>query len=67
LQQFLSGLYNYFDNSTKLFTDLYPTKFLDTSAKSFFSRTSFTSRAAFGYYTMDIHLSYNTDFSVIRI
>jgi len=30
-------LHNYFDNSTKSFSDLYLAKFLDTSAKSFFS------------------------------
>jgi len=30
-------LHNYFDSPTKLFSDLYLAKFLDTSAKSFFS------------------------------
>jgi len=34
----LSILHNYFDDSIKLFSDLYLTKFLDTSAKSFFQR-----------------------------
>jgi len=28
--------FNYFDNPTKLFSDLYLAKFLDTSAKLFF-------------------------------
>jgi len=32
----LSVLYNYFDSSTKYFSDLYPTKILDLSAKPFF-------------------------------
>jgi len=31
----LNVLYNYFDGPTKLFSVLYLTKFLDTSAKSF--------------------------------
>jgi len=30
----LSVLHNYFDGQTKLFSDLYPAKFLDTSAKN---------------------------------
>jgi len=30
----LSVLYNYFDSSIKLFSDLHLAKFLDTSAKS---------------------------------
>jgi len=29
--------YNYFDGPTKLFSDLYLAKFLDTSEKSFFA------------------------------
>jgi len=33
----LSFLHNYFHGSTKLFSDLYLAKFLDTSVKSFFS------------------------------
>jgi len=32
----LSVLHNYFDDLTKLFSDLYLAKFLDSSAKSFF-------------------------------
>ena len=32
----LSVLYNYFDSSTKLFSDFYLAKFLDTSSRSFF-------------------------------
>jgi len=32
----LSVLHNYFDGPTKLFSDLYLAKFLDSSAKSFF-------------------------------
>jgi len=32
----LSVLHNYFDSSTKLFSNLYLAKFLDISAKSFF-------------------------------
>jgi len=32
-------LHNYFDDLTKLFSDLYPTKFLDTSSKSFLPYT----------------------------
>jgi len=32
----LSILHNYFDDPTKLFSDLYLAKFLDTSAKPFF-------------------------------
>jgi len=32
----LSVLYNYFDSLTKLFSDPYPAKFLDISAKLFF-------------------------------
>jgi len=35
-QKCLSVLHNYFDGPTKLFSDLYPAKFLDTSAKPFF-------------------------------
>jgi len=31
--------YNYFDSPTKLFSDLYLTKFLDISAKPFFPCT----------------------------
>jgi len=31
---------NYFDDPTKLFSNLYLIKFLDISAKSFFSNTS---------------------------
>jgi len=34
----LSILHNYFDDPTKLFSDLYLVKFFDTSAKPFFSR-----------------------------
>jgi len=34
-----SVLHNYFNDLTKLFSDLYLVKFLDTSAKSFFSCT----------------------------
>jgi len=30
-----SGLHNYFDGPTKLFSDLYPAKFLNISVKSF--------------------------------
>jgi len=33
----LNVLYNYFDNPIKLFSDLYLVKFLNTSAKLFFS------------------------------
>jgi len=33
----LNSLRNYFDGPTKLFSDLYVVKFLDTSAKPFFS------------------------------
>ena len=33
----LSILHNYFDDPTKLFSDLYLAKFLDTSENSFFS------------------------------
>jgi len=32
----LSILHNYFDDLTKLFSDLYLAKFLDTSSKPFF-------------------------------
>jgi len=32
----MSFLYNYFDSSTKLFSDLYLIKFLNTLAKPFF-------------------------------
>jgi len=32
-----STVHNYFDASTKLFSDLYLAKFIDTSAKPFFS------------------------------
>jgi len=32
----LSVLHNYFDDLTKLFSDLYLTKFLDSPTKSFF-------------------------------
>jgi len=32
----VSVLHNYFDGSTKLFSDLYLVKFLNTSTKSFF-------------------------------
>jgi len=35
----LSFLHNYFDGLTKLFSNLYLAKFLDISAKSFFSCT----------------------------
>jgi len=35
----LSVLHNYFDGPTKLFSDLYLVKFLDTSAKPFFPRS----------------------------
>jgi len=33
----LNVLHNYFYDLTKLFSDLYPAKFIDTLAKSFFS------------------------------
>jgi len=32
---FKRSIYNYFDGPTKLFSDPYPTKFLDTSVNSF--------------------------------
>jgi len=35
----LSVLYNYFNNPTELFSNLYLAKFLDTSAKPFFPCT----------------------------
>jgi len=35
-QKCLSVLHDYFDGPTKLFSDLYPVKFLDTSTKPFF-------------------------------
>jgi len=38
LQNVLTSLHNYFDSSTKLFSGLYPTKFLDTLAKPFFTK-----------------------------
>jgi len=44
-QKRLSILHNYFDDPTKLFSDLYPAKFLDTSAKPFFLCTSNYMRA----------------------
>jgi len=34
--QRLNGLYSYFDDPTKLLSDLYLAKFLDTLAKTFF-------------------------------
>jgi len=36
IRQYFSILHNYFDKLTKLFSDLHPAKFLDTSAKPFF-------------------------------
>jgi len=41
LSSCLSVLHNYFDDPTKLFSDLYLAKFLDTSAKLFLSFVSF--------------------------
>jgi len=40
--QCLSILHNYFDDLTKLFSNQYLTKFLDTSAKPFFPCTDYT-------------------------
>jgi len=37
----LSVLHNHFNNPTKLFSNLYLAKFLDTSAKSFFPCMSY--------------------------
>jgi len=49
----LSSLRNYFNGPTKLFSDLYVVKFLDTSAKLFFSfnnqlRIGITNQSDFG-------------------
>jgi len=40
LQKVLTFLHNYFDGSTKLFSGLYPAKFLDTLAKPFFTKVT---------------------------
>jgi len=40
----LSSLYNYFDSPTKLFLELYLSKFFNTSAKSFFPCIHFYER-----------------------
>jgi len=55
----LSVLYNYFDNSMKLFSDLYLAKFLDKTAKLFFPYSStITILEESNFLTMIIENSY---------
>jgi len=46
--QCLSILHYYFDGPTKLFSDLYLAKFLNTSAKSFFREINISEANSFG-------------------
>jgi len=56
----LNILHNYFDSLTKLFSDPYLTKFLDTSAKLFFSCNS--SKILFQEYRLK-----NRSFLIIKV